>query len=91
MYTIKNYTYKKAKHLGLRVRPSTDKTKKIDVYKKGEKVATVGAYGMNDFPTYMKKKGVKFAKTRRRLYKKRHEKDRHDKFSNGWFADQLLW
>ena len=91
VYRITNYTFRKAKKLGFAVKPSTNKTKKIDVYKKGEKVAAIGAHGMNDFPTYMQKKGVKFAKTRRRLYKKRHEKDRHAKFSNGWFADQLLW
>ena len=91
VYRITNYTFRKAKKMGVAVKPSTNKTKKIDVFKKGEKVASIGAHGMNDFPTYIKKKGIKFAKTRRRLYKKRHETDRHAKFSNGWFADQLLW
>ena len=91
MYTIKKYTYKRAKHLGLRVRPSTDKTKKIDVYKQNKKIASVGAYGMNDYPTYIQKNGLKYAKTRRRLYRIRHEKDRHKRLSNGWLADKLLW
>ena len=91
MYNIKNYTYKKAKKLGLQVKPSTNKTKKIDVYKNDKKIASVGANGMNDYPTYIKKSGMKYAKTRRRLYKKRHEKDRHIKWSNGWLADILLW
>ena len=90
-YSITNYTYKKAKQLGVCVKPSTNKTKKIDVFKKGKKIASVGAYGMNDYPTYMKKNGPAFAKTRRRLYKMRHEKDRHQKGSRGWFADKLLW
>ena len=90
-YSITNYTYKKAKQLGVYVKPSTNKTKKIDVFKKGKKIASVGAYGMNDYPTYMKKNGLTFAKTRRRLYKMRHEKDRHQKGSRGWFADKLLW
>ena len=74
-YTITKYTYKQAKKLGLKVNPSTNKTKKIDVFKKGKKIASVGANGMNDYPTYMKLQGVKYAKTRRRLYKIRHEKD----------------
>jgi hypothetical protein len=92
MYTITPYTYKQAKKLGLVVKPSTNKTKKIDVYnKKGEKLASVGANGMNDFPTYIKKNGMNYAKTRRRLYKMRHERDRHVKGSRGWFADKLLW
>ena len=90
-YTITNYTYRQAKKLGVTVKPSTNKTKKIDVYKKGIKVASVGAYGMNDFPTFMKKNGRKYAQTRRRLYKMRHEKDRHVKGSNGFYADKLLW
>ena len=88
MYKITNYTLKRAKQLGLIVKPSSNKDKKIDVYKK---VATIGAKGMNDYPTYIKKNGIQFAKTRRRLYKMRHEKDRHVKNSNGWFADKLLW
>jgi hypothetical protein len=95
MYKITNYTYKQAKKLHLKVKPSTNKTKKIDIYKMKdntlEKIASVGAYGMNDYPTYIKKKGIKYAKTRRRLYKQRHEKDRHVKWSNGWLADKLLW
>jgi hypothetical protein len=39
-YTIRRYTYNKAKQLGLRLNPSTNKTKKIDVYseKTGKKL-----------------------------------------------------
>ena len=91
MYIITNYTYKQAKKIGVTVKPSTNKTKKIDVYKKDKKIASVGANGMNDFPTYIKKRGMKYAKTRRRLYKQRHERDRHTKWSRGWLADKLLW
>ena len=65
LYTITAYTYKQAKKLGLTVKPSTNKTKKIDVYKQGKKIASVGANGMNDYPTFMKKNGLRFAKTRR--------------------------
>jgi hypothetical protein len=98
-YNITAYTYKQAKRLGVIVKPSTDKTKKIDVFKrvgKGKnktlkKIASVGAAGMNDFPTFVQKKGMAFAKTRRRLYKIRHEKDRKIKWSRGYYADRLLW
>ena len=98
-YNITAYTYKQAKRLGVIVKPSTDKTKKIDVFKlvgKGKnktlkKVASVGAAGMMDYPSHMQKKGLAFAKTRRRLYKMRHERDRHIKESRGYYADKLLW
>jgi hypothetical protein len=92
LYHITNYTLKKAKKIGVKVKPSTNKTKKIDVFnKQGKKIASVGANGMNDFPTFMQKNGLRYAKTRRKLYRMRHEKDRHIKWSNGWLADQLLW
>ena len=94
-YSITKYTYNKAKQLGVTVKHSTNKTKKIDVYKKikgkEHKVASVGAYGMNDYPTYTKKKGLQYAKTRRRLYKIRHNKDRKTRGTPGWYADKLLW
>jgi len=90
-YKITNYTFAKAKLMGLTVAPSTNKTKKIDVYKKGKKIASIGARGMNDFPTFIKKRGLSYAKTRRRLYKIRHQKDRTVKWSRGWLADKLLW
>ena len=91
MYKIKSYTYKKAAKLGVVVKPSTDKIHKIDVYKKDKKIASIGAYGMNDYPTYILKKGLTYAKTRRKLYKIRHEKDRHKKWSRGWLSWKLLW
>ena len=90
-YKITNYTYKQARKIGVIVKPSQNKTKKIDVFRKGEKIASVGAYGMNDYPTYMKLKGKTYAKTKRRLYKMRHNKDRKIKWTNGWLADKLLW
>jgi hypothetical protein len=91
MYQITKYTLRRAKRLGVQVKPSTNKTKKIDVYKNNQKIASVGANGMNDYPTYIQSNGIKYAKTRRRLYRKRHERDRHKKWTNGWLADQLLW
>jgi len=91
-YTITKYTYDRAKELGVVVKPSTVKGKKIDVFnKQGEKLASIGALGMNDYPTWIKKMGKTFADFRRKNYKLRHENDRHVKGSAGYYADQLLW
>ena len=90
-YNIKPYTYDQAKKLNVEIKHSTNKTKKIDVFKNGKKLCSIGAYGMNDFPTYIQKKGLTFAKTRRKLYKIRHNRDRKIKGTCGWFADKLLW
>lgn len=91
MYKITDYTKQQAKRLGLVVKPSSVKGKKIDVYKNGVKVASVGALGYSDYPTYTKNLGKKYADERRKLYKIRHKKDRLKKGTNGWYADQLLW
>jgi hypothetical protein len=90
-YSITNYTREQAKKLGVVVKPSSVKGKKIDVFKNGEKVASVGALGYSDYPTYIKTKGKKYADERRRLYKIRHTKDRSVKGSDGYYADKLLW
>lgn len=91
-YKITAYTLRKAKELGVTVKPSTVQGKKIDVFnKKGEKVASVGAIGYGDYPTFMREKGKAYADERRRLYKERHDKDRHDRGTPGWYADKLLW
>ena len=37
MYNITSHTHKKAKLIGVTVKPSTSKDKKIDVYKNGLK------------------------------------------------------
>tara|TARA_R110000764_G_scaffold542_7_gene2088 strand:- start:1463 stop:1741 length:279 start_codon:yes stop_codon:yes gene_type:complete len=90
-YIIKTYTKAQAKKMGVVVKPSKLKGKKIDVFKNGEKVASVGAIGYKDYPTYMQQFGKAYADVRRKLYKQRHEKDRKVRNSNGWYADKLLW
>jgi hypothetical protein len=91
-YKISRGSYTAAKKLGVTIKPSTVKGKKIDVFnKKGEKISSIGALGMNDFYLWKQKKGLEFAKKRQKAYKLRHNKDRHKRGSNGWYADQLLW
>jgi hypothetical protein len=91
-YRITSYTKGKAKSLGVIIKPSTVKGKKIDVFnKKGDKLASIGAIGYGDYPTFVRKKGLEYADSRRRMYKIRHEKDRHKSGTAGYFADKLLW
>ena len=91
MYSIKQYTREQAKKLGVEVKPSTSSKKKIDVFKSGSKVASVGAIGYDDYPTFKDKYGKEYADERRRLYKMRHEKDRNKMGTPGYYADKLLW
>jgi len=91
MYKISDYSYRKAILLGVEITPSRNKNKKIDVYKNGKKLVSIGFLGMKDYPTYIKEKGLEYANIRRKLYKIRNEKNRHKIGSAGYFADQLLW
>ena len=90
-YKITSYTLKKARKLGLEIKPSSNKTKKLDVFRKDKKIASIGAYGMKDYPTYQIENGKRYANTRRRLYKIRHNRDRKKRWTRGWLSDQLLW
>ena len=76
MYKIKDYTKNKAKLLGVKVKPSKTKGKKIDVFKNNKKIASIGALGYSDYPTYIENKGKDYADKRRKLYKIRHKKDK---------------
>jgi hypothetical protein len=91
-YRIKAHSYAQAKRLGVTIKPSRVKGKKIDVFnKQGDKLASIGALGMGDYPTFKQTKGIEFANKRRKAYKSRHEKDRHKRGSAGYFADKILW
>lgn len=94
-YNILPYTKRQASKLGLTVKPSSLKGKKIDVFKNGKKVASVGAIGYKDYPTYMElerkgsvAKGT--ASVKRKAYKARHI-HRKKRNTNAWYADNLLW
>lgn len=90
-YRITQYSRNQAKKYKVQIKPSTNTKKKLDVYKNGKKIASVGAKCYGDYPTFIKSHGLAYAKRRRAAYKKRHEKDRHKKGSNGYYADKLLW
>jgi hypothetical protein len=92
LYDIKPYSYKQAKRLGVKIAPSTNPKKKIDVFDwNNQFILSIGAKGYGDYPTYTAEKGKEYADNRRRLYKIRHNKDRTKEGSAGYYADQILW
>ena len=52
MHQIKQYTRQQANKLGVEVKPSANPQKKVDVFKNDSKVASIGAIGYNDYPTF---------------------------------------
>jgi hypothetical protein len=76
-----------AKKIGVTIKPSLRKGKKIDVFSKktGDLVASIGDITMSDYPHYMKEKGIEYANERKRLYHIRHRKDKKI------YSKKLLW
>lgn len=91
MYVITDYTKQRAKKLLVDVKVSTKKNKKIDVYKNGKKIASIGDSRYFDYPTYLISKGKKYADERRRLYRIRHKGENLKIGSPGYYAWFLLW
>lgn len=88
-YEISERTKRNAKRLNLSVKPSLNPSKKIDVFKNGSKIGSVGAVGYSDYSNYIKTNGKEYADQRRKLYINRHKKDIGS--GNGKLAYQLLW
>jgi len=74
----------RAKTLGVTVKASTRKNKKLDVFKDGEKIASIGDIRYSDYLQHGDEQ-------RRKRYKQRHEKDRHVPGTAGFYADRILW
>ena len=55
------------------------------------KVASIGALGMGDYPTFIKRRGLEFANKRRKAYRTRMAKNISIVGSNGYYAGKLLW
>lgn len=96
-YKIKKLQIDKANELGVKIRPSTNKNKKVDVYIRDKKIYSIGGAGYNDYATYIKDKNVskEDAEKRRISYIARHSKepkiDKDGEFTKSLYADEILW
>ena len=94
MYNIKKYSFDKAKMIGVIIKPSTNKNKKIDVFNKNnKKISSIGDINYKDYPTYIEEKGIDYAIKRRKLYHLRHISDdiKDNRLTNSFWAKYLLW
>ena len=90
MYDITSYSKKRAKELGVEIKPSSNKNKKIDVFKDNKKIASIGASGYGDYGSYLKTKGKAFADKKQKGYLAR-TKWCAKPGSNCYYARELLW
>ena len=89
-YVIKPQQKTAAKKLGVTIKPSQVKGKKIAVFKSGEKVADIGALGYGDYWTYYQT-DKSLARYKRASYQVRHEGEQNKIGSPGYYAWYILW
>ena len=91
MYQITDYSYKQAQKLGVQIKPSQKKNKKIDVFKNGQLISSIGDRRYLDFPNYIETKGLEYANKRRELYKLRHKNESDKVGSPNYYSRRILW
>lgn len=90
MYKITQYSYDRAKKLGVKIKPSKKGNYKIDVFDINNKyITSIGHNQYLDYPTIIKKNGKEYADYRRELFYKRHKN--YPKYSRGWYSSYILW
>lgn len=73
-----------AAKLGVTIKPSTVKNKKLDVFKDNKKIASIGDIRYEDYLTHGDDK-------RKENYLKRHAKTRVKIGSPSYYAAKILW
>ena len=56
-YQIKKYSFNQAKKLNVKIYPSTNPNKKIDIYKDDIFITLIGSILYSDYPTYLELEG----------------------------------
>jgi hypothetical protein len=100
MYQITDLQYSNARRLGVTIKPSSSKRKKIDVYKGDTKVGSIGGVKLDgsyygDFSMYLRTTTNEIANARRAAYLARHasepKKTANGSYTNSFYADRILW
>jgi hypothetical protein len=87
MYHITDYTRQRASDINVEVKVSDNPKKKIDIYKNGKFIYSIGNINYKDFPTYLRENGEEYALRRKFLYHTRHTKNSIGEALAKW----LLW
>ena len=89
-FEIRSHHREAARRLGVQIKPSSVPGKKLDVFKGGQKVASIGAKGYWDYASY-KALQPDIANDRRRAYRQRHADERLRRGTPGFYAYYILW
>jgi hypothetical protein len=90
-YQITSRQRANARRIGVKIKPSTVKGKKLDVFKGDKKVASIGAASMMDFDRWKAKEGIEKANARRKAFRSRFAKQRTKVGTPAYYASEILW
>jgi len=88
MYQIKKHHLQQAKKLGVTIQPSRKGSFKLDIYKDGKYLASIGDRRYKDYVMYKEERGETYANERKKLYHIRHQ---NDKGVKGFLSRAILW
>ena len=75
-YEINERSHERAKEMGLQLKPSTQKLKKVDVFKNEEYLFSIGDMRQKDYYEVLKEEGAVKAGELRTKYRKLHKYDK---------------
>jgi len=91
-YKIYKAQFNNAKKLGVTIKPSENKHKKVDVFDKDNKrIASIGSIRYGDYHNFIDTKGKEFAEKRKAAYLARHAKTLRIVGSPSYYAAKILW
>ena len=96
-FEIRPHHRQQARRLGVMIAPSKLDGKKLDVFRNGKKIASIGAKGYWDYASYLdaEKNGrfpKGYAEEKRKAYRSRHSKERTQcKNTPGYLSYYILW
>lgn len=100
-YTIKQYSMDRIQELNNKlntsdfsIKLSEDPSKKIDVFLREKKLASIGDINLGDYPTYIEEKGMEFANKRRTAFYSRFKRlpdIKNGKITPMFWSRWLLW
>lgn len=96
-FEIRAHHRQQARRLNVTIAPSKLDGKKLDVFKNGRKIASIGASGYWDYASYLNAEKLGkfpsgYAADKRKAYRSRHSSERlQGKNSPGYLAYYILW
>jgi len=91
MYRITDEQHKIARDNGLMITPSYRLGKKIDVYRDGNLIHSIGDIDYDDFYSYLATQGRTIANIHRQHYYQRHHKNIKKGYLGEILSARLLW